>query len=296
MIQSGSCTSRTPARAEQRGTQFAGRTCSRVVEQVSCLRFASVRELIEQGDRFSPRFVSGTPSFPKAPVEAVKAGRFRHVPIVIGANRDEGRTFAEGFIGSDRAAYEAFVTDTFGDRAADVLAHYRWPATPGRFTAAYLAGAIQTDAGLIAGIGGCPNRALTTTLARWTRVYAYEFDHRTGPGLREIYPGYAWGAGNAAELAYIWPSFNNLNGVPIAPTFSSNERRLAREMVQYWGAFTTKGKPRVDGQAGWPRFRKHGATLSLRAGGTTGVIRNAQYNAQHQCGFWSTMPPLDTTA
>jgi carboxylesterase type B len=295
MIQSGSCASQTPARAEQRGTQFvAGTACADPATQVPCLRAASVGALLDASASFSARFVSGTPSFPQAPDAAVRAGHFRRVPLVIGANRDEGRTFAQGYIGADRAAYEAFVTDTFGDRADDVLAHYPWPAHADRFTAAYLIGAIQTDAGLIAGIGGCPNRELTKTFARWTRTYAYEFAHRTGPGLTPI-PGYVWGAGHAAELAYIWPSFNN--GTPIAPQFNAGERQLANEMVQYWGAFTRYGAPVVRHQTWWPPFTiRRGETMSLRAGGASTVIGNRQYDAEHQCGFWATMPPIDVTA
>ena len=66
-------------------------------------------------------------------------------------------------------------------------------------------------------------------------------------------------------------------------------------MVQYWGAFTKPGQPRVHGQVPWPRFDRAGATLYLRAGGTT-VIGNSTYTAEHQCSFWATMPPLDVTA
>jgi carboxylesterase type B len=87
-------------------------------------------------DNLPARFVSGTPSFPEAPDDAVAAGRFAQVPVVIGANRDEGRTFAQGFIGADRAAFEGFVRGIFGDRADDVFAHYPWPATSDQFTAA----------------------------------------------------------------------------------------------------------------------------------------------------------------
>jgi carboxylesterase type B len=107
-----------------------------------------------------------------------------------------------------------------------------------------------------------------------------------------------WGAGHAAELAYIWPSFNN--GTPIAPLFDPAERRLAREMTQYWGGFTRYGKPRAADQTTWPRYtrhsKKHGRVLSLRAGGRTKVISDKTYSAEHQCGFWSTMPVIDVTA
>jgi carboxylesterase type B len=294
MMQSGSCASQTPARAEERGAEFLEATgCTDPATATTCLRAAPVGRLLDDSATFSARFVSDTPSFPEAPDAAVMAGRFPRMPLLIGANRDEGRTFAQDFIDKDRAAYEEFVTGTFGDRADDVFAHYPWPATSDRFTAAYVVGAIQTDAGLIAGIGGCPNRTLTQTFARWTRTYAYEFAHRTGPGLVPI-PGYVWGAGHAAELAYIWPSFNN--GTPIAPLFDAAEGQLAGEMVQYWGAFTGLGRPRVADQAEWPRFREDGETLSLRAGGASAVIGNADYDAEHQCAFWSTMPLTDVTA
>jgi carboxylesterase type B len=297
MIQSGSCSSQTPARAAERGRSFVAAAGCTDSATVACLRALPAGELLDASsdyvDQTAGRFVSRTPSFPEAPAAALAAGRFRHVPVVVGANRDEGRTFAQGFIGADRAAYEEFVRGVFGDRADDVLARYRWPANSGRFTAAYLVGAIQTDAGLIAGIGGCTNRALTRTLARWTRTYAYEFANRTGPGLVPI-PGYVWGAGHAAELAYIWPSFDN--GTPIAPLFDAAERRLAREMVQYWGAFTRRGTPRVDGQTAWPSYDKKGETLSLRAGGESRLISDARYAAEHKCGFWATMPTVDLTA
>ena len=89
-----------------------------------------------------------------------------------------------------------------------------------------------------------------------------------------------------AELAYIWPSFNN--GTPIAPLFDAGERQLANEMTKYWGAFATNGRPRVAGQTNWPRFDKHGSTISLRPGGQSVVIDQAEFDAEHQCGFWST--------
>jgi carboxylesterase type B len=294
MMHSGSCSSQTPARAQERGMAFATAAgCTDPATSVACLRAAPIGRLLDASGSFNARFVSGTPSFPQAPADAVAAGHFQRVRLVIGSNRDEGRTFAQGFIGADRTAYESFVSTTFGVRAGDVLAHYPWPVTADPFTAAYLVGAIETDAGLIAGIGGCTNRQLTRTFADWTTTYAYEFDHRTGPGLTQI-PGYVWGAGHAAELAYIWPSFNN--GTPIAPLFDAGERQLARDMVQYWGTFTSTGHPSARGSAAWPAFGRHGDALSLRAGGHSTVIDERTYDTEHQCGFWATMPVIDVTA
>ncbi|SEQ41834.1 carboxylesterase/lipase family protein [Microlunatus flavus] len=300
MIQSGSCPSQTPARAGERGAAYvttAGCAKPDPAAAVACLRSASVATVLDASTDFSPRFVSGTPAFPVAPAKAVAKGDFRHVPILVGANRDEGRTFAQDFIGASRSDYEDFVRSTFGSRADDVLRHYRWPSTSNTFTAAYLVGGIETDSGLIAGIGGCTNRTLTRTFAKYTKTYAYEFDHQRGPGLTPV-PGYVWGAGHAAELAYIWPSFNN--GTPIAPLFDASEQRLSREMTLSWGSFTRDGKPSVPDQPTWVRYRAkghhHGRVMSLRAGGQSTLISDATYVAEHKCAFWATMPTLDVTA
>ncbi len=281
MIQSGACTSRPLAGSEAAGTAYATAAgCTDAATAAACLRARPAGELLDAAP-FQPIITHGTRSLPLGPAEAVETGRFARVPVVNGANRDEGRTFLRGLIGQGREGYEGFVRGTFGASADAVLAEYPWPAVSDEFTAAYLASDVATDSGFLAGIGGCGTRELTRTLARWTRTYAYEFAHREGPGLTPV-PGYVWGAGHAAELAYIWPSFDN--GTPIAPQFDAGERRLAREMVRRWGAF-------VRGHSPWPSYQRSGAWLSLRAGGASTMISDAEYAAQHRCAFWETVRP-----
>jgi carboxylesterase type B len=287
MIQSGSCPSRSQPEAEASGTTFAAQVgCADAATQVACLRAAPAGTLI---DAFpGPSLpVRGTAFLPRDPRQAVAEGDFEQVPLVIGANRDEGRTFAQGFIGATQEQYVAWVRETFATNADAVLARYPWPAQADRFTPAYLIGAIMTDAGLVAGIGGCPNLALTQDFARFTRTYAYEFAHRTGPGLTPI-PGYVWGAGHAIELAYLFPSFNN--GVPITPMFDAGERQLAREMKSRWGAFARYGTPDAAGLRRWPAYEPGGRVLSLRAGGQSRAVREQRIRREHQCGFWWTLP------
>jgi carboxylesterase type B len=284
MIQSGWCAGRTQQQAETAGGSFASAVgCGDAATALDCLRQTPVGRLVDTpAGRLG--FVRGTPTLPSDPAEAVASGQFARVPVVIGANRDEGRTFSQGFIDATQQDYEEWVEAAFGARAGEVLTRYPWPADADRFTAAYLVGAIQTDAGLLGGIGGCGNRLLTQHLARWTPTWAYEFAHRTGPGLTPI-PGYVWGAGHAAELAYLFPSFDN--GVPIAPTFDAAERRLATDMKRSWGAFVRHGTPNARGLAWWPRYDRTGATLSLRAGGESRPISDAAFVAEHQCAFWT---------
>jgi para-nitrobenzyl esterase len=288
MLQSGSCPSQTQSEADATGSSFAAAVgCGQPASAVACLRRTPVAKLIDAAFDL-PVPVRGTPFLPSDPREAVATGEFAHVPVVIGANRDEGRTFTQGNIGWTRQQYVDWVAENFGSDAGAVLARYPWPDRSDRFTAAYLTGAIVTDAGLAVGIGGCTNRKLTQDFARFTRTFAYEFDHRTGPGVTPI-PGYVWGAGHAAELAYLFPSFDN--GTPIAPTFNRDERRLATEMKGYWGAFALTGRPRVPGQARWPRYAAQGRTvLSLEAGGRSHPISDAALSARHHCAFWDAHP------
>jgi para-nitrobenzyl esterase len=291
MIQSGSCHSIPLSQAESNGAAYAEQAGCAQTEQsalLACLRAEPAGHLLDASGSFSPAFVHGTPTFPIGNRQALDTGAFARVPVLVGANRDEGRTFAAGYIGAGEDAYTSFVDGIAGDRADEVLARYPWPANPDRFTAAYLIGAIMTDSGVVAGIGGCGLQATVEDLARHTTTYSYEFDHRTGPGLTQI-PGYVWGAGHAAELAYIWPSFDN--GTPIAPLFNAAERQLSREMTRYWGAFTAHGRPQVGGQAPWPSYRAGaGRMISLRAGGQSTDISAARFAAEHQCAFWDTMP------
>ena len=94
--------------------------------------------------------------------------------------------------------------------------------------------------------------------------------------------GYVWGAGHAAELAYLWPSFDN--GTPIAPGLDAAERRLARDMKDYWAAFAVCSTPSGPGLTRWPAY--DGRVLSLRAGGHSAVITDGDYVTEHQCDFW----------
>ncbi|MEN3359030.1 MAG: para-nitrobenzyl esterase [Mycobacteriales bacterium] len=292
MIQSGSCPSQTQAAAEAVGTTLASRVgCTDAPTAVACLRAVPTGQLLDAGA--SAAFVRGGTTLPLDPAVAIQTGRFARVPVVIGANRDEGRTFSQGFVGGAEAAYTGFVQSRFGTNADAVLARYPWPAGADQFTAAYLVGAVFTDSGLLAGIGGCTNRALTADFARWTPTYAYEFDHRTGPGLAPTPAGYVWGAGHAAELAYLWPSFDN--GTPIAPTFDAAERRLAGDMVRYWGSFVRSGRPGAARLAAWPRYGARPPAgqprvLSLRAGGHSVALPDAAVATEHQCGFWNSLP------
>ena len=288
VIQSGSCTSQTLAGAEADGAAFAAAAgCPDAATAADCLRAKPAGALLGVAPAPAAAATAGGAALPVAPADAVASGRFNRVPVINGANHDEGRTFAQGFTDLTQQQYEAFVGSSFGADAPRVLERYPWSAFPSPYTAAYAIGAIWTDSGQIGGIGGCATLRLTRALARSTPTFAYQFDDRNAPGLNHDHPGYQWGAGHAMELAYMWPSFDN--GIPLAAQFTPAQQELSAEMVRYWGAFTRFRAPLVPRQAFWPPHRGSGRILSLRPGGATVTIPDAEYAAEHNCDLWDAL-------
>jgi carboxylesterase type B len=299
IIQSGSCQTQTAAQAEAAGTQFAATAgCSDAppTHAVACLRALPAADLV--GDQstsgFTPILVRGTRSLPADPRSAIHSGQFAHVPVLIGATLDEGRAFTAGDIGWTRSDYENWVHTVFGTNASAVIAQYPWPPDADQFTAAYLAGAILTDAGIIgpanppieAGIGGCGTQALINGPARYSRVYAYEWGPRRAPGIVQI-PRYANGAGHAGELAYLWPNFEE-NGVRISSRFNTAERRLSDQIVRYWGAFVKTGVPQTPGQPSWPPYTTTSPIqLLLDTNDRSRPLDAQTIPAEHHCAFWN---------
>ncbi len=286
VIQSGSCIGTPQSEAEAAGTAFATAAgCSDPSSAAACLRAKTPAELLDDPDypgSAAPTW--GGHELPRAPAAALAAGRIAHVPVLVGTNHDEGRTFAQGLADLTESQYEDLVRGQYGANADAVLARYPWSAYPSPYTAAYAIGAIWTDSGFIGGIGGCGTQALARQLAAVTPTYLYQFDDRNAPGLNHDLPGYQWGAGHAMELAYLWPSFDN--GFPLYPLLTPAQLQLSDQMVRYWGAFARTGTPEVSGQPAWPQYAT-GELLSLRPGGETTAITDAEYGDEHQCTFWS---------
>ena len=293
MMQSGSCISIPLAQAQKNAREISDAVECKGPDAAECLRSVPVGKLIDVpyppygGSVAFP--TDGTSLLPVAPREAVANGSFSRVAIVIGSNRDEGRTFQQGSIGWREADYAKWINERFGEKANKILAQYPWPKDADEYTGAYLAGAIITDSGQDTGIGGCANLKLTRDFAKYAPVYAYEFGHRAGPGPTREHGAYEWGAGHAAELAYLFPSFNN--GEPITPLFNAGERALAESMKGYWGAFVKQGIPSDKADATWPIFNVAGQVLSLHANDQSFVLSTEMFNREHSCKFWEENEP-----
>jgi para-nitrobenzyl esterase len=284
IMESGSCASQSPATAQAASLAFAKAAgCTEAATAVACLRALPEATLLSASASYQPEFTYGGPELPVADASAVASGNYNRVPVLMGTNHNEGRTFSQGLTGLTESQADAVIQSEFGSQTAAILARYPWSSYPAPYTAAYMIGDIWTDSGFLTGIGGCPTQNLASQFASTTRTYFYQFDDLHAPGLNNDHPGYQWGAGHAMELAYLWPSFNN--GYSLYDLLTPAQLELSQQMVKYWGAFVTAGRPEVAGQPAWPNYTS-GQLLSLRPGDQTRLISAATFGAEHQCSFW----------
>jgi carboxylesterase type B len=286
IMQSGSCASQSAATAQAAGLGFAKQAgCPAPATAAACLRGRPEATLLSASSGYSPRLTYGGPELPTVEASAVAAGHYNRVPVLIGSNHNEGRTFTQALTGLPQAQADQLIMVLYGSsRAPAILARYPWGSYPAPYTAAYMIGDIWTDSGFITGIGGCPEQNLAGQFAATTPTYFYQFDDLHAPGLNNDQPGYQWGAAHTMELAYLWPSFKYRYS--LYDLLTPAQLELSRQMVRYWGAFVATGQPEVPGQPAWPQYTS-GRLMSLRPGGATQTITAAEFEAEHQCPFWN---------
>ncbi|WP_329396891.1 carboxylesterase/lipase family protein [Streptomyces melanogenes] len=283
VIQSGAygdCAARTRSKAAADGAAFARRAgCDEQATALACLRRRSAAELLaaQSGLDWGP--VAGGAFLPEQPATAFATGRSARVPVLNGANEDEGRLFAFSRYPLAAADYPEAVAGYFGAaRAPEVLAHYPLSAFPSA-TLAY-ASAIGDQ------LMACPALRLDRALAARGPFYAYEFADRTSPpfaSLRALHTDFDFGATHVNEVQYLFRHFG------LDAPFNAEQRALARQMTAYWGSFLHGNPPRAAGQPPMPDGSGDGSpgrVLRLRtasAGGNAVVTTVAR---AHGCGFW----------
>ena len=289
IVQSGSDATPSLHDAEAAGVAFAKRLGCDGPDAAACLRAKPAGALIDAKD--PPHLLTGgTDVLPQGPYSAVTGGAAT-VPVLIGGQRDEYRALMTDWPTRSIAEYTheqyvRYVQDQFKDHADAVLAVYPWPSDPTRYTGTYLVTKLRTDSMDTGSVGACSTQKITDALTAHTSVWRYEFDHSEGPGWFDI-PGYVWGAGHAAELAYLIPDRHNAanNGGAL----NGAERQLSEQMLHAWGNFIRTGDPAGESQMTWPRFQPNGSVMALQAGGHSTVLPLGTINAFHNCAFWDQM-------
>ncbi|MGW5648798.1 carboxylesterase/lipase family protein [Saccharopolyspora sp. NPDC003752] len=233
------------------------------------LRRVPAEELLQVSGNFIRPAFGGT-TLPESPAEALLAGRFHRMPVLLGTTLDEARFFV-GLAGNPVTAesYPHLLAEAFGDAAEDVAARYALDGFP---TPNLAWAQICTDRAWAR-----PAWELGRALAAHTDTWFYEFADRDAPPLVPL-PGAPTGAQHSSELAYQFD-------IPGAPPLTAAQRELADRMNRYWSSFAANGDPACADLPAWPDAAT-GHVQSLapeRIGGT-------DYAAGHALDFWSRMP------
>jgi para-nitrobenzyl esterase len=291
VMQSGSCDFNWPRNSQYPG-QAAGsvwlpqaivrRTGNEVTRHLGChdgrgaldcLRRLPAAKLLGQTLSFvSPAF--GSSVLPMQPAAAIRAARFRRMPVLSGNNHDEARGWVSAFNDGaiDVARYRRLVIGMVGAaQAAKVQAEY----PPSHYDSPAIAwGAVTTDR-----IWSCTQLATDHELARRVPVYAYEFADKHSP-LTKLTPSpIALGAAHAMELPYLF----TLGSAKLPLT--TDQQRLSDQMIDYWTAFARSANPNGPGRPHWSPVEAGALGLSLAPAGQ-GNIQRVDLAAGHHCAFW----------
>ncbi|MGW5867638.1 carboxylesterase/lipase family protein [Streptomyces sp. NPDC055239] len=279
----GDCAARERKEALTQGAAFAKKAgCPDPATAPACLREKPAEEILAAQAGFDWGPVAGGEFLPVQPEQAYKNGSASRVPVLNGANSDEGRLFAYGqFDGQGKPLteeqYPGALAQAYGaDLGAKVLERYPVAehASP---THAYAAA--QGDRTF-----ACTALRMDRTLAGRGPVYAYEFADRTSPpfaSIRDAGRTFDFGATHVNEVQYLFKHF----GLPTP--LNAEQRDLARQMVQYWGSFIHGGPPRAHGQPTAPDQRtRPGQVLSLRTASAGGNELSTAVAREHRCDLW----------
>ncbi len=184
---------------------------------------------------------------PDLPARLMAQGHGADVPLLLGANANEGSLFVARMpIPPNKAAYEALLQIQFKDQSEQALALY-----PAGAQGEQLKDAFSDLIGdQIIGYG---TWAWADRAAKHNRspVYRYHFARRP-PGAPELslYPLTAPGVYHFAEVLY---AFDNLS---VRPDWGwqASDHALAKTMADYWTNFAKTGNPNGPGLPKWPAF------------------------------------------
>jgi para-nitrobenzyl esterase len=289
VMQSGYASSMlsSAAEAEAQGDEFArklGCTDQRAV--LACLRAKTMNEVLTALPIGQQEFVERprtdwTPGvdgvvIPDQPRELYWRGEFARVPLLIGANSDEGWTYVDRSFpaGLTASEYAAAVTREFGGQAPDILEEYpaaRFP-TP-KDALARLTG----DAEMV-----CEARRVARFVQKTgTPVYLYSFEYQVAAidGGR---------ASHGLESNFLFGNnFVAGGNVPSNHVLNANDLTLFSAMSGYWARFAERGDPNDPGSpVQWPRFVSDGSASSDRHLVLDTTIGIGSFLRDEYCNFW----------
>lgn len=244
--------------AERAGVQLAAALGAR---DLSDMRALPASAILSQQKRGADHFILDGYVLPREPYKVFSMAQQHPMPVLLGWNADEGRSFIEGR--TVRAAtFAADLQRDFGVLPAPLLAAY--PATT---DAQARASRAELERDFRFGYDTWTWASLQAKSGKG-KAFVYHFaqvpPHPAGSRFAE------WGASHGAELRYV---FGHLDQEPWA--WSSFDRKLADTMASYWTNFAKRGDPNGPGLPSWPAFNAdQEQVLHLREPITIGGVVN----------------------
>ncbi|MFI6095497.1 carboxylesterase/lipase family protein [Lentzea sp. NPDC051213] len=256
IVQSGPCQLGIPAGEGQvqytwlprTQVEDKGRTAPHGCADVACLRNLSVAQVKALTPAFSsPAY--DTDALPRNPITELQAGRFHHVPTLVGHTRDELTLYVAMLHPPlDAKGYEEALTAYFGATKAKKIIERYPPHGDAR---------VQLAAALTDYTAVCT----TNELQRQTRGFGYEFAEPDPPMIFPGLPPFPYGAYHASDLPFTM-KFGDV-------TLTAPQQQLAGRMSKAWTRFAATGHP------GWPRNQVE-------------VLASEKVApADHRCDLWS---------
>ncbi|MFF2326698.1 MULTISPECIES: carboxylesterase/lipase family protein [unclassified Streptomyces] len=278
VVQSAPCAaggSRTRAEAQAEAERVVAAVgCEK--ETAACMRKTPVAELLKAYGAFNePRPVTGTKLLPVSPAEALRAGRFNRVPVLVGVNHDEergrvlGQELVPGATPMKPEEYEPALRERFGDQADAVLKRYPLNAFPSAGEA--LATAL-TDAAW-----SVPTLDTARLLSKWTPTRMYEFSERDTPWFTGYpAPSFDQRAQHMAELPYLFD-------LALFADIKAEQAPFRERMLHTWVGFAASGT------TDWPVFREEQGEQGYVQTLSSQTWARADFTTDHAYDFWKSL-------
>ena len=221
--------------------------------------FEGPRSLEFRSDR--PRFgpvVDGW-VIPDDPMTLFDKGQVNAVPLLVGANANEGSLFLfNSPPPKSRAEYDAMLEKSFGAEEARAVSGL-YPPDDLRLCGGRPHGRLS-----VRRTG--PLRGRSVSERAHIPVYFYHFAHPTPGAMGELL-----GAHHGAEIAYA------LDNLQLAPHREAVDDQIRDALAGYWVQFAATGNPNRPGLPNWPAYdASHRCLLVKDSIGTTQNVRKAK--------------------
>lgn len=246
---------------------------------LACLHSKKPEELIGAGGFAAPT------ENPQSAFALITQKNWSPIPILIGANRDEGRIAGPSFQYFNREKFHAWLSALVPpEKLEEIIGVYGNLYQQEKNPYPYLISDLITDSGM-RGFGGCSSLDVARKMSIKNNVYYYEFADPAPPFSTTNFD-FKFGSAHSAEIPYLWIGPSQ----PRSDQLTRAQKQLSNQMIQYWVNFIKFNNPNGEGLPEWPALFDTQKYLSLEPGGASHAKNIREFERQHRCDLWSSMP------